>query len=301
VPAGIRVFVAALAVADDVLSVLTLAIFYPKGFTPAWLIWSGLALVALFVFNRGRVYATWPYLVVAGVLWFSLYAAGVHGALAGIFLAAFLPTRPRPWVVPLLARAATALAALEQAESEARQSGLPAATIARQPIWDWASRNLSAASDRLQSPAERVERAVAPWTTYVILPLFAFSATGVSLALDLSRPDALRVFVGVALGLVLGKPLGIFGVSMLATKSRLARAPTGVTARSLIGAACLCGVGDTVALLLADQAFPIGPDAAIAKAAVLTGSVLAAALGATIMATDPSPVARTLIRQGTAS
>jgi Na+:H+ antiporter, NhaA family len=293
VSSGLRVFIAALAVADDVLSVLTLAIFYPKGFQPAWVLASAVAVAALFALNRWRVYATWPYAAVAVMLWLALHSAGIHGALAGIFLAALLPTRPAPSVAPLLAQAATALAALEQAEHEAKHSEGSVGDLAQEPIWDWASRNLSAASERLLSPAERIERAVAPWSTYVILPLFAFSATGIGLALDLSSPDALGVMLGVILGLLVGKPMGILLATMLAVRLRVGRLPEDVALRNFIGAACLCGVGDTVALLMADQAFPEGPYAAIAKTGVLIGSVLAAALGAAIIALKPLGVART--------
>ncbi|MGO4839329.1 Na+/H+ antiporter NhaA, partial [Rhizobiaceae sp. 2RAB30] len=144
VPTSLRVFVAALAVVDDVLSVLTLAIFYPKGFAAGWLLASFLAVIVLLILNRWRVYVTWPYLVVSTVLWVSLLGAGVHGALAGIFLAAFLPTRPTPAAAPLLAQAATALAALEHAESAARQSSSERKNIAQEPIWAWAGSNLSA-------------------------------------------------------------------------------------------------------------------------------------------------------------
>ena len=292
VPPSLRVFIAALAVVDDVLSVLTLAVFQAHGFAAEWLFASGLAVAVLFALNRWRVYATWPYLLFTAMLWISLHSAGVHGALAGILLAAFLPTRPAPAVGPLLAQAATALAALEHAESDARQSGSDQGRIAEEPVWEWASRNLSAASERLLSPADRIERAVAPWSTYVILPLFAFSATGVRLDLDLSTPDAWRILLGVILGLVVGKPLGISLASLLAIQSGLVRGPVDVTVRNFIGAACLCGVGDTVSLLMADQAFHAGPEAAVAKTGVLIGSVLAAVLGATIIATNPSPAAR---------
>lgn len=300
IPAGVRVFVAALAVVDDVLSVLTLAIFYPRGFEPIWLFSSGIAAALLFALNRWRVYATWPYVVVAIALGFSLHGAGVHAALAGVILAAFLPTRPAPQVGPLLGQAATALAALEHAENEAKQSGDDLRRIEQEPIWDWASRNLSAASDRLLSPADRIERAVAPWSAYVILPLFAFSATGVSLSVDLSSSEAWAILLGVILGLVIGKPLGISLASLVAIKARIATAPEGVTINNFIGAACLCGVGDTVALLMADQAFPQGPDSAIAKIGVLIGSVLAAALGAAILAAVPKTtemVSRRAIQQ----
>ena len=284
IPPSLRVFIAALAVVDDILSVLTLAIFYPRMFAPDWLLASAIAVAILFTLNRWRVYAAWPYAVTAIALGLFLHGAGVHAALAGVILAGFLPTRPAPAAAPLLAQAATALAELEHAENEAREDGGEQRRIEQEPIWDWASRNLSAASERLLSPADRIERAVAPWSAYVVLPLFAFSATGVNLRADLSSPEAHAILMGVILGLVIGKPLGISIASWLAVKARVALAPEGVTVRNFIGAACLCGVGDTVALLMADQAFPTGPDSAVAKIGVLLGSVLAGALGATVLA-----------------
>jgi Na+:H+ antiporter, NhaA family len=282
VSSGLRVFVAALAVVDDIVSVLTLAIFYPRGFEPTWLLASAGATVLLFAFNRWRVYAAWPYAVTAVALGVFLHATDVHAALAGVLLAAFLPTRPRPAVGPLLAQATTALAELEHAE---REAGAEGPRIQQLPIWDWAGRNLSAASDRLLSPAERIERALAPWSAFFILPLFAFSATGVSLAVDVIAPSTRWIFVGVVLGLVIGKPLGISLVSVLAIKTRVALMPDGATVRNFVGAACLCGIGDTVALLLADQAFPQGPGSAVAKIGVLTGSTVAALIGSLIVLT----------------
>ena len=284
IPPALRVFVAALAVVDDIISVLTLAIFYPRHFDAAWLVVSIFVVGVLYLLNRGRVRAGWPYALVTIGLWLSLHGAGVHAALAGVLLAAFVPTLPAPAPGPLLAQAATALAALEHAESELQQAGASARRSAKEPIWDWASRNLSAAAERLLSPADRLEGAVAPWTAYAILPLFAFSATGVRLDVDLSSPDASRILQGVVLGLVVGKPLGVSLASGLAIRLGLAQAPEGVSLRSFLGAACLCGVGDTVALLMADQAFAGGPDSAIAKIGVLVGSVVAGSLGALVLA-----------------
>ncbi len=228
------------------------------------------------------MYATWPYALVTALLWAALHAAGVHGALAGVLLAIFLPTQPAPAAGPLLAQAATALAALEHAENEAKQARAESPRLEQEPIWDWASRNLSAASERLLSPADRIELAVAPWSAYVVLPLFAFSATGVHLAVDLSQPGADRILAGIVLGLVVGKPLGILISSWLAIKVRVALAPEGVTLRQFIGAASLCGVADTVALLMADQAFSLA-DSALAKIAVLVGSAIAAILGTLVL------------------
>lgn len=284
VPGALRVFVAALAVVDDILSMLTLAIFYPHAFNGTWLLAGAVAAALLFGLNRSRVYAGWPYAVVASGLWFALHAAGIHAALAGVILAAFLPSRPAPAAGPLLAQAATALAALETAEREARLKADSTHHIRLSGVWESASRNLSAASTRLLSPSERIERAVAPWSAYFILPLFAFSATGISLAVDLHSSDDMRILFGVVMGLVLGKPIGVLLASWLAIKVHVGIAPHGTTLRAFIGAACLCGVGDTVALLMADQAFPQGNFAAVAKIGVLAGSTLAAVLGAAVIA-----------------
>jgi NhaA family Na+:H+ antiporter len=293
VPASLRVFVAAFAVVDDILSVLTLAIFYPRGFSLIWIAVAIGAIATLYVLNRWRVYAAWSYVAATVVLWVSLHSTGIHGALAGVVLAGFLPTRPTPAVGPLLAQAATALATLEAEQKDASKTGSGKRRLEEEAVWDWASRNLSAASDRLLSPADRIERVVSPWTAYLVLPLFAFSAAGIGLSVDLSAPEAANVLAGVILGLVIGKPLGISLASVLAIKSGLAIAPEGISIRNFLGAACLCGIGDTVSLLLADQAFPHGAIADVAKIGVLIGSVLAAAAGAAILAVRSAPAAIT--------
>jgi NhaA family Na+:H+ antiporter len=291
-PPALRVFVAALAVIDDVLSVLTIAIFYPRDFNPSWLAASAVAIALLIALNRWRVYSAWPYVITSILLWLTLHAAGVDAALTGVIVAAILPTRPAPKASALLAQAATALAALEQAESEAPDANGDAPRIEQQPIWDWASRNLSAATARLLSPADRVELAVGPWSTYLVLPLFAFSAIGIPLSLDLSRGGSSHVFLGVVFGLVLGKPLGVTLASWLAIELGVAVPPDGITTRQFVGAAMLCGVGDTVALLMADRAFPDGSEATIAKMAVLIGSVVAGALGSLVFITRRAAPAR---------
>jgi NhaA family Na+:H+ antiporter len=282
IPVALRVFVAALAVVDDVLSVSTIAIFFPAAFTPIYALPVLASLGVLLGLNRARVYATWPYVFTSLALWLSLHALGVHAALTGVLLAMFVPTRPAPAPAPLLAQAATALAALDHADKEGRRKGVSEARLESEPVWEWAARNLSAASERLLSPAERIERAVAPWSTYVVLPLFAFSATGIGLAVHFASPDAWHIAEGAIVGLVVGKPLGILVASGIAVRARVALPPEGVTMRQFVGAACLCGVGDTLALLMADRAF--SPDeASVAKLGVLAGSVIAALLGLAVL------------------
>ena len=288
--AGLKVFVATYAVVDDILSILILAVFYPRGLHPEWLAASAAAAAALYGLNRARVYAPWPYISAAIALWLSLHLAGVNGALAGVALALCLPTRPTPAAGPLLAQAATALAELEQAERELVKDGRDRTALRHEPIWDWASRNLSAAAARLLSPAESVERALAPWSTYAVLPLFAFTAAGVSLAADLAARDADKVVWGVVLGLAIGKPLGIAGATFAATRARVAIFPAGASWPAFLGAACLCGIGDPVSMLMAEQAFVGTPYGAIAKVGVLSGSAVSVALGVIALVLSPAPV-----------
>jgi NhaA family Na+:H+ antiporter len=297
--ASLKVFVAAYAVADDILAILILAIFYPHNLHAAWLIASAAAIAAMFTLNRWRVYIGWPYLAAAVALWTSLHLAGIEGALSGVVLAAFLPTRPAPSASPLLAQAASALAELEQAEHALRRSGAEKRRVEQEPIWGWASRNLSAAAARLLSPAERVERNLAPWSTYVVLPLFAFTAAGVPLTANLGAPGADRVLWGVVLGLAIGKPLGIIASTWAAVWAKIAIGPGDASRLAFLGAACLCGIGDPLSILMAEQAFHGQAYGAVAKLGVLIGSAVAAALGAVALALSPPPA--TVVKSPTAA
>ena len=283
VPSSLRVFVAALAVADDVLSVLTLALFFPAAFAPIYAPAVAASLLALFALNRARVYARWPYVLAAVAMWLSLHALGVDAALSGVLVALAVPARPQPAPGPLLAQAANALAALDQAEIEARRAKGDTSRPETGPVWEWAARNLSAAAERFLSPAERMEKAVGPWSTYVVLPLFAFSAMGVSFAIQLSSAEHRQILVGTVLGLVAGKPIGIIAASAVAVATGLATPLEGVTFRQFVGAACLCGVGDILAFLMADRALSLD-QAAVAKLGVLTGSVIAGLAGMAVLA-----------------
>ena len=288
VSAGLKVFIAAYAVADDIISILILAIFYPRELQPAWLIGAAVAAGLMFLLNRWRIYAGWTYRLAAVGLWLMLHLAGVNGALAGIVLAASLPTRPTPAAGPLLAQAASALAELEQAERAVRSAGGEAKGVEQEPIWDWASRNLSAAAARLSSPAERVERDLAPWSTYFVLPLFAFTAAGIPFAADVGAPGGWRVLAGVVLGLAIGKPLGILAATWASVKARIAIAPDATTA-AFIGAACLCGIGDPISILMVEQAFGTSGLAAVAKLGVLAGSAIAVGVGVFALSLSPAP------------
>jgi Na+:H+ antiporter, NhaA family len=290
VSASLKAFVATYAIACDVLAILILAVFYPRAVHGGWLLASAGAVAVMVVFNRWRVYATGPYLAASVGLWLSLHLAGVSGAISGIAFAALLPPRPAPKAGPLLAQAANALAELEHAEHELKSASDEQYRLEQQPVWDWASRNLSAAAERLLSPAERVEQAAAPWSTYVVLPLFAFTAAGVSVVADFDLPYASRVFIGTALGLALGKPLGMIAGTWLAARARIGVFPGDAAPLAFLGATLLCGIGDPLSFLMAEQAFSSTGYAAVAKIGVLSGSTLAVVLGMLTLTLSPAPV-----------
>ena len=288
--AGLKVFVATYGIANDIASTLVLALLHPRALSLQWLLAALGAVAIMAVFTRWRIYAVWPYLVASLGLWLSLHLAGVSGALSGLALAAFLPPWPAPAAGPLLAQAASALAELEHAEHELRRTGQSQRRLEQEPVWDWASRNLRAAADRLLSPAERVERATEPWSTYVVLPIFAFTATGVALVADFRAPDTARVFVGVVLALAIGKPIGIILTTWAATKANITFRCAAAAPLAFLGAAFLCGIADPFSFYLADQAFQTGAYAPVAKLGVLAGAGVAAAIGAMLLALSPRPV-----------
>ncbi len=287
--AGLKVFVATYAIANDVSATLILAVFYPRSISPGWLLAALGVLAIMAVFSRWRVYVLWPYVMASLALWLALHLAGISGFLSGLALAAFVPPWRTPTTAPLLAQAATALAELEHAEQELARAGANKQRLEQEPVWDWAARNLRAASDRLLSPAERIERAVEPWSTYVVLPVFAFTAAGVALTADFSAPDAARVFAGIALALAIGKPVGMVLTTWLATQARIALLPTDTVPLAFLGTAFLCGISDPFSFYLADQAFQASAYASVAKLGVLTGSAVAAAFGAITLALSPTP------------
>jgi Na+:H+ antiporter, NhaA family len=290
VSASLKVFVATYAITNDVTSTFTLAVFYPRNLSLEWLLCAAGATGAMAVFARWRVYAVWPYVVATLGLWLAMHLAGVYGALGGIVVAALLPTRPAPKAGALLAQAATALAELEHAERELKSAGDTRRLLEQEPVWTWAARNLRAAADRLVSPAERVERATEPWSTYVVLPVFAFTAAGVSLVVNFGLHDTARVFFGVALALAIGKPIGIILTAWAAAKANIGRFPADTTAVAFVGAAFLCGIADPFSFYMADQAFTGSTYSSVAKLGVLVGSGFAAAFGAIALALSSAPV-----------
>ena len=270
VPLSLKVFFTALAIADDLGAVLVIAVFYTSAISWISLAIGGVFFLALIGLNRARVYSSLPYALLGIGLWLAFLQSGVHPTIAGVLLALTIPTRSPAKTRALLAQAVTLLDDFElprewQAQINSR----------RQAVVN----TLRSITDRMQSPARRLESELNPWSIYLILPLFAFANAGVVISGGAAASLANPISLGIILGLVLGKPVGITTASWVAVKLGLADLPSGVNWRQVFSASCLAGIGFTISLFITNSAFDDPTLLTSAKLATLTASVLAAVVG----------------------
>jgi Na+:H+ antiporter, NhaA family len=271
VPVELRIFLTAAAIVDDIGAITVVAIFYSDS-----LQWSALAFalaaVGFLVFlNRAAVYRVWPYVLTGIVLWSLVHAGGLHATLAGVLLAAFIPTRP-PHYRALVAQADAILSAEARHGGEQFRHGPSAPAL----------RELDAIHDRLESPADRLLRHVAPHSSYLVLPVFALANAGVVFAAEVFSGHG-RLMAAIIAGLAIGKPVGFMLASWLAVRLGVAEKPAAYSWAQLAGAGALAGIGFTMSLFIAGQAFPVAADFAAAKIAVFTASILSAVIGVGVL------------------
>jgi NhaA family Na+:H+ antiporter len=272
VPVELRVFLTAAAIVDDIGAILVVAAVYSSGQQWQYLA-AGMAVIALlWALNRSSVYRISPYLLLGVALWACVYAGGLHATLAGVILAAFIPTRPPPNYRTLAMQANAIL--VEEASHGGEQL--------RHGPSETALRAIDDIFDRLESPADRMLRTVGPRSSLVVLPIFALANAGVVLTSDVFQTRGILAFAIMA-GLVIGKPLGFAAASWLAVRLSLADKPAAYSWRQLIGAGALAGIGFTMSLFIAGQAFTVPGDFAAAKLAVFGASVISAAAGVAVL------------------
>jgi NhaA family Na+:H+ antiporter len=272
VPIELRVFLTAAVIIDDIVAIAIIALFYSGEIHTSFLIASGVTTALLILLNRAGVYGYLPYAVLGVVLWYLLHEAGLHATLAGVILAVTIPTRPTPSLNALLAQAATVIHLEDSHTGEAMRPG------PSEP----AMRALDAIHERIESPADKLLRLVEPWSSYVVLPIFALANGGVVLSLDVLAGRE-RLITAITLGLVLGKPIGIVLAAWLAVLSGIAVKPDAYSWRQLCGAGALGGIGFTMSLFIAGVAFPDQGDYAAAKIAIFLASIIAGILGVLVL------------------
>ena len=272
VPVELRIFLTAAAIVDDIGAILVVALFYSESVSMEWLLAAAFFTLLLGMLNRSGVYRVSPYVVVGVALWAAVHSAELHATLAGVVLAACIPARP-PANYFALARQADAILT-----EEARHGGEELCYGPSEP----ALRALDAIHDRLMSPTERVLRTVAPRSSFVVLPLFALANAGVELS-DGVFDGHEQLMLAIAAGLVIGKPVGFVLLSALAVRLGLAVKPQSYSWRQLAGAGCLAGIGFTMALFIAGQAYALETEFAAAKIAVFAASSVSAAIGIALL------------------
>jgi NhaA family Na+:H+ antiporter len=272
-PTGARVFLAALAIVDDMGAVLVIAIFYSHALAGGALVAAAVILALLIGLNTMGVRHLWPYLLAGTALWYFMHESGVHATVAGVALAFTIPTHTRIKAGEFSQKARRILDRFDRTESgdqfvltsKAQQEALFA---------------FGQTSQGVTAPSLRLEHALDNLSAFVVMPLFAFANAGVRIGGQL---DHAEVTVGVLLGLVVGKPLGIGAAALGAVKSGIGELPGGVGWTSLLGYACLAGIGFTMSLFIAMLAFDETGPLNAAKSGILAGSLLAGIAGAFVL------------------
>lgn len=270
VPLGLKVFLLALAIVDDLGAVLVIAFFYTSDISWAALGAGSVVLVMLMAMNRLNIRHPIPYAFFGILLWLAFLKSGVHATVSGVLLAMTIPARPSLDPQTLVERGRELLSALERTTNGRRKglSGEQQAIV--QEIED--------GCDRVESPLQSLEHELHPWVTYFIMPVFALANAGVTVtpeSVSLLHP----VGIGVITGLVLGKLIGVSLFSWLSVRLNLASLPKGTTWPHLIGAALLAGIGFTMSLFVAHLAFRNDFFLQTAKASILIASMLAGTIG----------------------
>lgn len=267
-PFGLRIFVTALAIVDDLLAVLVIALFYTSDLSLPALAAAGGLVGVLLVANRLGVRRPVVYALLGLALWLAVFESGIHATVAGVVLALTIPATTRVDSDAYVAHAREHIAEFEGRTVDGEDASTEEHHAA---LWE-----LEDLTERAQAPMLRMEHAIHPWVAFLILPLFALANAGVRIETDFLATIQEPIALGVILGLVIGKQAGILLGAAAVVRLGLASLPSGVGWRHLYGAAWLGGIGFTMSLFIASLAFGDGTtELALAKVGILGASVIA--------------------------
>jgi len=273
IPLALKVFLVALAIGDDLGAVLIIAFFYTSTISYTSLALGSAFLAALIGANLLGVRHPLVYGILGiGGLWLAFFLSGVHPTIAGVLAAFTIPARTRMSGEEFIVRGRALLEKFQKAIEPGRP---PLANKAGQTV----AARLQKAVSEVGTPLQRLEHGLHPWVTAVVLPIFALVNAGVAIESDpmttLSHPVAL----GIAAGLLIGKPVGVILSSWLTIRLGLATMPQNLTWRHLVGTGFLAGIGFTMSLFIEGLAFGKTPLDAPAKVGILAASTLAGTIG----------------------
>jgi Na+:H+ antiporter, NhaA family len=271
-PTALKSFLLALAIVDDIGAILVIAIFYSGSISPGPLLTAAGLLALILVLQRLHVRWTAVYVLVGVGVWLATLQSGIHATIAGVALGLATPAVAfqRPKAVSLEAH---------RIADDTVDNPVPPDADAHQWL------HLAGLTREAVSPLARLEHLLHPWTSYVVIPVFALANAGVSISRS-SLGNALTsgITLGVVAGLVVGKTVGVTIFTWLATRTGITRLPEGVGWGQLVGVAALAGIGFTVSLFITSLAFQTQAIQDAAKVGILIASLLAGLLGALLLA-----------------
>jgi Na+:H+ antiporter, NhaA family len=262
IPSSLRALLLGLAIVDDIGAIVIIAAVYSTGLAFGWLAAAAIGVALTALVRIAGIHTTWVYVVVGSFVWFSLHEAGIHPTIAGVVMGLLAPSiaRLQPELID-----SDALNDLSDA-----QAVYTTTEIARGSV----------------SVVEWLQHVLHPWTSYLIVPIFAFANSGINISIDGLRDAAgSAVTWGVLLGLLVGKPIGVVVATRLTIRSGVADEPDGTTSRQIVGVGAASGIGFTVSLFITELALTDPVDQANAKLAILVASALAAGLSTLILLT----------------
>lgn len=268
-----KVFFQTLAIADDILAIVVIALFYGQSPDVAWCAASGIVIVVLWGLNHARVYSLKPYALVGLVLWFCMYNSGIHATLAGVILAFALPSRSDVRLSDL----SDWLQNRAQDLDEVYDEGLH---VLGQNGFTHTAMRVERVMHHVTPPLQRMEHYISTPVNFLILPLFAFVNAQLRLVgADFGAIVMDPVTRGVFFGAVLGKPLGIISVTLLLVKIGFAKLPKNMDWVQVAAVGIMGGLGFTMSILISGLAFASASEVMAAKCAILVGSLTSAVLG----------------------
>lgn len=234
VPSSLKIFLAALAIVDDLIAILVIAFFYSSGIETTYLLYAGVGMAVLISMNRMNIQNPYLYLIPGVFVWYFVHHSGIHATIAGVMVAMTIPTNDTD----------------------------------------------------VESPLERLEHALVKPVNFIIIPLFAFANTNITLKSEMLHGLTAPLGLGITLGLLVGKPIGILLTSFICTKMKLSTLPVGSTWKHILGVGLLAGIGFTMSIFIAILSFDDALHIAEGKLSILLTSLLAGVLGFLFLKSD---------------
>lgn len=278
VPLCLKVFLTATAIVDDLGAILIIALFYTDELQVIPLLIAGLIMLTLIMANRRDISMPWVYMVLGVALWLAVLKSGLHATIAGVLLAITVPARTRLDPQTFITDSLTILESFQQ-------SAPPDDTRFLNKLCSNAISNLEENCAKVEPLIQRWERELHNIVAYAIVPIFALVNAGVHIGDAGIQALTSKVSWGIIFGLVVGKPLGIFLFSWIAVKLKLAKLPSKMTFKHILGAGCLAGIGFTMSIFVSSLAFTDPRIITYAKVGIIIGSIISGVAGISILKT----------------